>query len=81
MQPPADGNAAAPKVRLLMVPRLRSSVPADMVERFGVHMTVPDWRGDAKRQPRAKLHVARGLVRGGCGSRRVEMVVNGTERR
>ena len=38
-----------------------------MAERYGAEMSVPDWKSR--------------LVCGQCGSRRVDMVVSGTERR
>ena len=41
--------------------------PAEMVERYGAEMPVPDW--------------CTRLVCGQCGSRHVDMVVTGTERR
>jgi hypothetical protein len=41
--------------------------PAEMAERYGAETTVPDWQ--------------QRLVSGRCGSRRVDMVVTGTERR
>jgi Zn finger protein HypA/HybF involved in hydrogenase expression len=41
--------------------------PAEMAERYGAETSVPDWH--------ARLICAQ------CGSRRVDMVVSGTERR
>jgi hypothetical protein len=41
--------------------------PGEMTERYGAEMTVPDW--------------CQRLVCGECGSRPVDMVVTGTERR
>jgi hypothetical protein len=65
------GNAAAAKVRLIVwCLDCRHQVepdPAEMAKRYGVGMTVPDWRAR--------------LVCGECGSRRVDMVVTGTDRR
>jgi hypothetical protein len=65
------GNAAAAHVRLIVwcLDCLHQTEPdpAEMAERYGAEMTVPDWQ---KR-----------LVCGECGSRRVDMVVTGTERR
>jgi hypothetical protein len=65
------GNAAAARVRLIVwclgCHHQIEPDPAEMVERHGAEMTVPDWR---KR-----------LVCSECGSRRVDMVVSGTERR
>ena len=65
------GNAAAAHVRLILwcVDR-RHQVepdPAEMADHYGVEMPVPDWH--------ARLACYR------CGSRRVDMVVTGTERR
>jgi hypothetical protein len=67
----ALGNAAAAHVRLI-VWRLdcRHQIepdPAAMAERYGAEMAAPDWH--------ARLICSR------CGSRRVDMVVSGTERR
>ena len=65
------GNAAAAGVRLIVwCLDCRHQVepdPAEMAERYGAEMKVPAWRG--------RLVCAR------CGSRRVDMVVSGTERR
>ncbi len=65
------GNAAAAHVWLIVwsldCPHQVEPDPAEMVERYGVETTVPDW------------HTR--LVCGECGSRRVGMVVSGTERR
>jgi Zn finger protein HypA/HybF involved in hydrogenase expression len=41
--------------------------PAEMAERYGAETTVPDWHAR--------------LVCGQCGSRRVDFVVTGTDRR
>jgi hypothetical protein len=41
--------------------------PAEMVDRYGAEMSVPDWKSR--------------LVCGQCGSRRVDMVVSGSGRR
>jgi hypothetical protein len=65
------GNAAAAHVRLIVwCLDCRHQVepdPAEMAPRYGADMTVPDWH---KR-----------LVCSECGSRRVNMVASGTERR
>ena len=65
------GNAAAAHVRLIVwCLDCRHQVepdPAEMAERYGAEMTVPGWR--------TRLFCSR------CGSRRVDMVVSGTERR
>ena len=65
------GNAAAAKVRLIVwCLDCRHQVepdPAEMAEGYGAEMTVIDWRAR--------------LACSGCGSRRVEFVVTGTERR
>jgi hypothetical protein len=65
------GNAAAASVRLIVwCLDCRHQVepdPAEMAERYGAEMSVPDWHDR--------------LVCGRCGSRRVDMVVSGTERR
>jgi hypothetical protein len=64
------GNAAAAHVRLIVwCLDCRHQVepdPAEMAQRYGAEMTVPDWQSR--------------LVRSLCGSRRVDMVVTGTER-
>jgi Zn finger protein HypA/HybF involved in hydrogenase expression len=64
------GNAAAAHVRLIVwCLDCRHQVepdPADMADRYGAETTVPEWH---KR-----------LVCSRCGSRRVDMVVTGTER-
>jgi DNA-directed RNA polymerase subunit RPC12/RpoP len=64
------GNAAAARVRFLVwCPQCGHRVepdPAEMAERHGAETTVPDWR--------ARLVCSR------CGSRRVDMVVTGTDR-
>jgi Zn finger protein HypA/HybF involved in hydrogenase expression len=65
------GNAAASRVRLIVwCWDCRHQVepdPVEMAERYGFETTVPDWR---KR-----------LVCSRCGSRKVDMVVTGSERR
>jgi Zn finger protein HypA/HybF involved in hydrogenase expression len=65
------GNAAAAKVRLIVwCTDCRHQVepdPAEMAERYGAEMSVPDWHQQ--------------LVCGNCGSRQIDMVVSGTERR
>jgi hypothetical protein len=65
------GNAAAAKVRFIVwcldCQNQTEPDPAEMAERYGAKMSVPDWRTR--------------LVCGQCGSRRVDMVVTGTERR
>jgi Zn finger protein HypA/HybF involved in hydrogenase expression len=65
------GNAAAARVRLIVwCLDCRHQVepdPAEMAERYGAETTVPDWRAR--------------LVCSACGSRNVDMVVSGTERR
>jgi hypothetical protein len=65
------GNAAAAKVRLIVwCLDCRHQIepdPAEMAERYGAKTTVIDW------------HTR--LVCSGCGSRRVEFVVTGTDRR
>jgi Zn finger protein HypA/HybF involved in hydrogenase expression len=65
------GNAAAARVRLIVwCLDCRHQVepdPAEMAQRYGAEMTVPDWRER--------------LVCSRCGSRNVDMVVSGTERR
>jgi hypothetical protein len=64
------GNAAAAHVRLIVwcldCHHQVEPDPAEMAERYGVEMAVPDWHAR--------------LVCGECGSRRVDMVVSGTER-
>jgi Zn finger protein HypA/HybF involved in hydrogenase expression len=64
------GNAAAAHVRLIVwcldCRHQTEPDPAEMVERYGAEMTVSDWHGR--------------LVCSECGSRRVDMVVSGTER-
>jgi hypothetical protein len=64
------GNAAAVRVRLIVwcldCQHQVEPDPAEMAERYGAEMTVPDWR---KR-----------LVCGQCGSRRVDFVVTGERR-
>jgi hypothetical protein len=65
------GNAAAAGVRLVVwcrdCGRQVEPDPAEMAERYGAETTIPDWGAR--------------LVCTGCGSRRVEFVVTGTERR
>ncbi len=65
------GNAAAAQVRLIVwcldCRHQAEPDPAEMAERCGAEMPVPDWH--------------RRLVCGACGSRNVDMVVTGTERR
>jgi hypothetical protein len=64
------GNAAAAYVRLiawcLYCHHQDEPDPAEMVERYGAEMTVPEWRAR--------------LVCSECGSRQVDMVVSETER-
>jgi hypothetical protein len=65
------GNAAAARVRLIVwctaCDHRVEPDAAEMAERYGAETTVPDWRGR--------------LVCSVCGSRNVDMVVTGTERR
>jgi len=65
------GNAAVARVRLIVwCLDCRHQVepdPAEMGQRYGAEMRVPDWRER--------------LVCPRCGSRNVDMVVTGTERR
>ncbi len=65
------GNAAAASVRLLVgcadCGHRVEPDHAEMAKRYGAETTVPEWRDR--------------LVCGECGSRRVDMVVSGTERR
>jgi Zn finger protein HypA/HybF involved in hydrogenase expression len=65
------GNAAAAHVRLIVwckdCRRQVEPDPDEMAERYGAATTVPDW---SKR-----------LACSQCGSRNVDMVVSGTERR
>ena len=65
------GNAAAARVRLIVwCLDCRHQVepdPAEMAERYGAEMSVLDWRTR--------------LLCSQCGSRRVDFVVTGTERR
>jgi Zn finger protein HypA/HybF involved in hydrogenase expression len=65
------GNAAAAHVRLIVWCKACGHRvepdPVEMAERYGAETTVPEWR---KR-----------LVCSACGSRNVDMVVTGTERR
>jgi hypothetical protein len=64
------GNAAAAKARFLVgcadCGHQVEPVPAEMAERYGAEMAVPDWRER--------------LVCSQCKSRRVDLVVSGTER-
>lgn len=64
------GNAAAAHVRFIVwCLDCRNQVepdPAEMAERYGAEMSVPDWKSR--------------LVCGQCGSRRVDMVVTGERR-
>ncbi len=64
-------NAAAAKVRFIVwcldCRHQTEPGPADMAERHGAETTVPDWRAR--------------LVCGRCGSRRVDLVVSGTDPR
>jgi len=65
------GNAAAAQVRLIVWCRdcghQSEPDPAEQARRCGAEMPLPDWRER--------------LVCSGCGSRHVDMVVTGTERR
>jgi hypothetical protein len=65
------GNAAAAGVRLIVwcldCRHQVEPAPAEMAERYGSETAVPDWR--------ERLVCAR------CGSRHVDMVVSGTQRR
>ena len=65
------GNAATARVRLIVwCKACRHRVepdPAEMAERYGVDMAVPEWRER--------------LVCSKCGSREIDMVVTGTARR
>jgi hypothetical protein len=65
------GKAAAARVRLIVWWQgVRPPVEpdaAEMAERYGADMTVPEWRER--------------LVCSRCGSHNVDMVVTGTERR
>ena len=65
------GNAAAAHVRLIVWCRdcghQVEPDPAELARRYGADMSVPDWRER--------------LVCSRCGSRHVDMVVTGTERR
>jgi hypothetical protein len=65
------GNAAKARVRLIVwcraCGRQVEPDPAEMAERYGAEMAVPHWHGR--------------LVCSGCGTREVDMVVSGTERR
>jgi Zn finger protein HypA/HybF involved in hydrogenase expression len=70
-RPMTLGNAAVAKVRFIVwcldCRHQAEPDPAEMAERYGADTTVPDWH---KR-----------LVCGQCASRRVDMMVTGTERR
>jgi hypothetical protein len=61
------GNAAAARVRLIVWCKdCRHQIepdPAEMAQRYGAEMPVPDWR--------------QRLVYSHCGSRQVDMVVSG----
>jgi hypothetical protein len=65
------GNAAAARVRLIVwCKACRHRIEpdaAEMAHRYGADTAVPEWRGR--------------LVCSKCGSRDVDMVVTGTERR
>jgi Zn finger protein HypA/HybF involved in hydrogenase expression len=65
------GNAASAQVRLIVwcrdCSRQVESDPAEQAQRYGAEITVPEWRD--------RLFCSR------CGSRHVDMVVTGTERR
>jgi hypothetical protein len=65
------GNAAAARVRLIVwcrdCGRRAEPDPAQMAERYGAQMLVPEWRER--------------LVCSKCGSRQIDMVVTGTKRR
>lgn len=65
------GDAAAARVRLIVwcreCGRQVEPDPAELARRYGAEMAVPDWRER--------------LVCSQCGSRQVDMMVTGTERR
>ena len=65
------GNAAAVRVRLIVwcrdCARQVEPDPAELSNRYGAETPVLEWR--------------RRLVCSGCGSRKIDMVVSGTERR
>lgn len=65
------GNAAAARLRLIVWCKTcghrTESDPVEMAEQYGAGTSVPDWRER--------------LVCSHCGSRNVDMVVTGTERR
>jgi hypothetical protein len=65
------GNAVAARVRLIVwcrdCGRQVEPDPGEMVARYGAEITVPDWHAR--------------LVCSVCGSRRVDFVATGTERR
>jgi len=70
-RPATLGSTAAAGLRLIVWCKdCRHQIepdPAEMAERYGAEMTVPDW--------------AARLVCSQCGSRNVSMVVSGTRRR
>jgi hypothetical protein len=65
------GNAAAARVRLIVWCKAcghrAEPDPAEIAKRYGAETTVPEWRDR--------------LVCSQCGSRNVDIVVTGTERR
>ena len=65
------GNAANAKVRLIVWCKAcghrTEPDPVEMAERYGARTTVPEWRDR--------------LVCSRCGSRNIDRVVTGTERR
>jgi hypothetical protein len=65
------GSSAAASVRFIVWCRdCRHQVepdPAEQAQRYGAEMTIPEWRDR--------------LVCSKCGSREIDMVVTGTERR
>jgi hypothetical protein len=65
------GNAAAAKVRLIVWCKACAHQvepdPAEHAQRYSAEATMPDWK--------------QRLVCSGCGSRDIDMVVTGTERR
>jgi DNA-directed RNA polymerase subunit RPC12/RpoP len=70
-RPATLGSSAAAGVRLIIWCKYCGHQvepdPAEIVERYGAEMPVPEWRAR--------------LVCSKCGSRQVDMVVTGTERR
>lgn len=70
-RPMTLGNATAAYLRFIVwcldCPHQVEPDPAEIAERCGAEMTVPDWHAR--------------LGRGRCGSRPVDMFVTGTERR